>query len=271
MSVTCRTKCAIALLLMMGSFLIYANSLNRLTLSVDGIQREALIYLPDDKSDILRPVIFAFHGHGGTMRLAAEKFSCENYWPEAIVIYPQGLKTPGTLTDPRGMQSGWQNSIGDMADRDIRFFDELLQYLNHAYTIDQTRIYALGHSNGGLMTYILWAARGDVLAGIASISAILGSAKDRALLTPKPVFYVAGRNDPLVKYEWQVHMIEYIKKVNGCGNGEQGETEGITIYPSLRGTPLVTYIHNGGHEVPEGIMADIIGFFKSCSLHEQLF
>jgi len=34
--------------------------------------------------------------------LAERKFSYHTLWPEALVVYPQGLPTAGKLTDPRG-------------------------------------------------------------------------------------------------------------------------------------------------------------------------
>jgi polyhydroxybutyrate depolymerase len=40
------------------------------TWMVDGIQREALVYLPSRSSNSKPPVIFAFHGHGGNMHFA---------------------------------------------------------------------------------------------------------------------------------------------------------------------------------------------------------
>ena len=38
---------------------------------VDGVTREALVYVPAQAKTTAAPVVFAFHGHGGTMRHAA--------------------------------------------------------------------------------------------------------------------------------------------------------------------------------------------------------
>ena len=35
------------------------------------------------------------------------------HWPEAIVVYMQGLNTPGVIGDREGKKSGWQKSTGD--------------------------------------------------------------------------------------------------------------------------------------------------------------
>ena len=69
------------------------------------------------------PVILAFHGHGGNMYFAARGMTFQNQWPEAIVVYPQGLPTPGIILDGEGEKSGWQSGPGDQKDRDLAFFD----------------------------------------------------------------------------------------------------------------------------------------------------
>jgi polyhydroxybutyrate depolymerase len=48
---------------------------------------------------------------------------------------------------------------------------------------------------------------------------------------------------------------------NGCDEG-QPWGEHCTIYPSKTGTPVVAYIHPGGHQVPEDAQALIVKFFK---------
>lgn len=258
-----RTRWAfLAFLALLLLSLAPAAGLERLVLVVDGREREALVYLPPGPPRASYPLIFAFHGHGGTMALGAAKFACEASWPEAIVVYPQGLPTPGALTDPQGLSPGWQSRMGDMADRDLRFFDEVLGRLRQAYPIDPRRTYALGHSNGGSFTYVLWAARGDRLAAVAPIAAILGSAPDRRRLSPKPVFAVAGREDPLVKFSWQEEMVLFVRKLNVCGDGTKARDPHVMAYPSSRAAPVLFYVHEGGHELPDGVMPLIMDFFK---------
>ncbi len=58
--------------------------------TVEGIRREALVAVPDSASSMPTPVVFAFHGHGGTMRHAARSFRFHEQWSEAIVVYMQG-------------------------------------------------------------------------------------------------------------------------------------------------------------------------------------
>jgi polyhydroxybutyrate depolymerase len=94
--------------------------------TVDGVEREALIVLPATSSKSKPPVIFAFHGHGGNMHFAARGMAFQNSWPEAIVVYPQGLPTPGIIMDQKGERPGWQREPGQEHDRDLKFVDAIL-------------------------------------------------------------------------------------------------------------------------------------------------
>ncbi|MFO0975103.1 MAG: acetylxylan esterase [Planctomycetaceae bacterium] len=226
---------------------------------VDGLAREALISIPDNAKDKPVPLVFAFHGHGGNMRQAARSFHIHTEWPEAMVVYMQGLNTPGQLTDPEGKKPGWQKAVGDQNDRDLHFFDAVLKSLKDEYKVDETRIYSTGHSNGGGFTYLLWSARSDVFAAMApSGSAAL---KLRGTLKPLPVFHIAGENDPLVRYAWQSMMIESLRKDQKCGDGKPWN-KNATEYPSEIGAPVVTYITNQGHKFPEEAPKMIVKFFQ---------
>ena len=227
--------------------------------TVDGVVREALVYAAPRAKTEASPVVFAFHGHGGTMNNAARTFAYQTLWPEAVVVYPQGLNTPGRLTDPEGKKAGWQGRVGDQGDRDLKFFDAVLAGLEHDYRVNAKRIYATGHSNGGGFTYLLWAERGGHFAAVAPCAAAAGGVLGR--LRPKPVFHLAGENDPLVKFAWQKETIDALRKLNQCGEGQPGE-KWCTLYPSKIGAPVVTFIHPGGHQFPVEAAATIVKFFQ---------
>ncbi len=237
-----------------------ADGLARREWTVDGVVREALVYVPATAKTNASPVVFAFHGHGGSMNNAARMFGYHTLWPEAIVVYMQGLNTPGRLTDPEGKRPGWQKDVGDQGDRDLKFFDAVLTSLEQDYRVDKKRIYCTGHSNGGGFTYLLWAARGDRFAAFAP-SASIASPRQRPELKPKPVLHVAGQNDSLVKFEWQQQMMDALRKLNECGEGKPDE-KWCTVYESKVSAPVVTFIHPGTHAFPPAAPAIIVKFFK---------
>lgn len=229
--------------------------------TVGGIEREALVYIPESAKLNLTPVVFVFHGHGGNMNNILKGKDIDKLWPEAIIVSPQGLNTPGRLTDPRGELPGWQKGPGDMNDRDLLFFDAMLKTFREAYKIDDKRIYATGHSNGGGFTYLLMETRNDVLAAAAPSAASAVLALSR--IKPKPLMHIMGEKDPLVKPEWQEATIKGMLKINSCSKDGQAYATDATLYPSTTGNPLIVYKHKGGHVFPQEAVAVVIQFFKS--------
>lgn len=230
---------------------------------VDGVAREALVYAPATAKEQPAPVVFVFHGHGGTARNVVRSFAIQRHWPEAISVYMQGLNTPGRLTDTEGKRSGWQARLGDQQDRDLKFFDVVLARLKQEYQADGKRVFATGHSNGGAFTYLLWAERGEVFAAVAPSSA--AAAQSLPKLKPKPAMHLAGEKDPLVKFEWQKRTIETVRKLNGCEAEGKPWAKYCTLYPSKTGTPVVTFTHPGGHTLPASAPALFVRFFKEYS------
>lgn len=228
--------------------------------TVDGAEREALVVLPSTPSKSKPPVIFAFHGHGGNMHFAVRGMAFQNFWPEAIVVYPQGLPTPGIIVDQKGERPGWQREAGQQNDRDLKFVDAILATLRQKYSIDEARVYATGFSNGGLFTYLLLSQRPNVFAAFApGGSALMRSVQ---LTEPRPVFHYGGETDRLARFSRQQETIEQIRKFNGCAT--QGEPCGsnCTIYPSTKSAPVATFIHPFGHIYPPQVTALIVKFFQ---------
>ncbi len=236
-----------------------AADLVPLEISAGGVTRTALVYAPPQARTAPSPLVFVFHGHGGWAEQAARSFHIERDWPEAIVVYPQGLKTPGLLSDPEGARAGWQLKPGGQDDRDLNFFDALLARLRQDFKVDASRIYATGHSNGGGFVYLLWLTRGDAFAAVAPSAAAAVYARQ---LPAKPALILGGRDDPLVKFSWQEMTMNAVRKVNGCGASGQPWEKVCTLYPSPTGTPLVTYVFDGGHQFTPAEPPLIAKFFQ---------
>lgn len=228
-----------------------------------GLSRQALLYVPPSAREIPTPVLFVFHGHGGTSRDAAEMFGYHNEWREAIVVYPQGLNAP-SAADPKGRASGWMLERPWEENRDIQLFDVVLTELEGEYQVDRSRIYASGFSHGGFFTYTLWAARPDRLAAVAPISCL--APPRSAPLSPKPVFYVGGLQDAQVTIERQRESIARVVEFNGCEAGRPGRRPGVMLYASANGHDVVTFLHPGGHTFPKPAAEPIVAFFRDHPL-----
>jgi len=231
--------------------------------TVDGVKRTALVRVPADPK-APEAVVFWWHGHGGNSAQSVRGWAFDKADPTSILIYPQGLPTVSPLVDKEGRRSGWQSAVGAEGDRDIKLFDAILADLKKERSVNERRIYSMGHSNGAAFSYILWQARPDVLAAIGSVAGSLTiKARD---LKPLPVIHVAGENDPLVKFAWQQATFAAVRRFNACSDeGNPYAKEGVleaTLFPSTKGAPLVTAIHRGGHEYPKGSSELIARFFK---------
>ncbi|MEY4613588.1 MAG: hypothetical protein RL179_1561 [Planctomycetota bacterium] len=247
--------------LMILAFPLFASEVTEakaIRIQVDNVEREALVFLPNE-SKSKAPVVFVFHGHGGTAKNASKTFAIQKHWPAAIVVYMQGLNTPGKLTDPEGKKTGWQHKSGEQGDRDLKFFDGLLNHLKKEYRVDENRIYCTGHSNGGGFTYTLWQNRGDIFAALAPCA---GFALNFDAM-PKPCIHFAGEKDPLVKLEWQQKTMDRVKKINGCDSTGKEWAKYCTLFSSSKNTPLVECIHPGTHQFPDIAPGLMVKFFQS--------
>jgi len=102
----------------------YQSGTQRISIDVDGTTRSAVLVVPEDLSEPA-PLLFAFHGHGGTGGALDRQLGFENLWPEAIVVYPDGQTGHPGINDPQGTETGWQTTKGEGGDADIAFYDAL--------------------------------------------------------------------------------------------------------------------------------------------------
>lgn len=208
--------------------------------TIDGVDREAIVIAPKAVRPL--PLLFVFHPHGGTAAESVRLMHFQREWPEAIVVYPQGLNTP-TPRDPQGTRPGWQREAGQFADRDLKLFDAMVTTLRAKYTIDSTRVYAAGFSNGAVFSFLLWSARPDVIRGVAICAGALLPTVE--LRQARPVIHIAGRADVVAKFALQQKSIEAEHRLN--------DPEHV---------PVEEWIHDGGHIYPPFATRRIVRFFR---------
>ena len=220
---------------------------------VDGRTREAVVHAPASTGGEGAPLVLAFHGFGDNM----QNFQHTNLhlaWPDAIVVYFQGLERR------RGLP-GWQVER-DEGDRDLKLVDVALRSLRETYNVDDDRIYATGYSNGGMFTYLLWAERPGVFAAYAPVAARLRPAVRPT--QPGPVLHVAGERDRVVNFADQEAAIAVAVEANGARTAARCGA-GCTVYGAGTAAPVMTWIHAGAHVYPRGTSERIIAFFREHS------
>lgn len=236
------------------------------TFLVDGAERTAVVRPATVSTRGGAPLVFVFHGHGGSGRFASRREAIHEYWPEAVVVYMDGLPGVGGITDPKGKLPGWQMMPGQLGDRDVKFFDTALEQISREYAIDASRVYVLGHSNGGRFVNVLWKMRGDKIAAICSAAGpggmfLLG-------VEPRPLYVIAGENDEIVPFRMQSMAINLLRRLLNTDASKSTENGNERTEPGARNVELVTYIHPGGHEFPQQALPLIVRFFKRHSLSE---
>ncbi|AUX41718.1 PHB depolymerase [Sorangium cellulosum] len=143
-----------------------APTSGRFSIDVGGTTREYLLAVPDDydPSHAYR-LIFAWHPRGGSAEQVATGFGGGYY----------GLQSraggSAIFVSPEGLDQGWANTGG----RDIEFLRAMLDRFRAELCIDQSRIFSTGFSYGGMMSYAIGCAMGDVFRAIAPMSGALYS------------------------------------------------------------------------------------------------
>ena len=228
---------------------------------VDRTERQAIVCAPkNEHRDQPAPLVLAFHGRGSSADNMASGTRIHEAWPEAVVVYPEGLTGNPAPYDPRGEQRGWQINPGELQDRDVRFVDALLDALNAEFKLDANRFYAVGHSNGGRFTGILWAMRGARFAAFAFSAGQADNLIEKAL--PRPVFMSMGRRDDVIPFAEQKPSIGYARKLLKTDTGKVAEFGYTRSETGPDGLELMTYVHPGGHVWPEVQTRLSVEFFK---------
>ncbi len=102
--------------------------------NVAGTQRSAIVYAPSSAMNVKTPLVFAFHGFGDTND-NFQGVELEKAWPQAIVVYPQGLR----VSRRGAAMPGWQTEKDDEKGRDLEFVDRALASLREKYCARNTR------------------------------------------------------------------------------------------------------------------------------------
>jgi len=128
------------------------------TITVDGRARTYILNLPPDYYDDSQfSLVIAMHGGGGnalqfesTSKLT-EKANASGF----IVVYPNGVKSNGLLQAQTWNAGKCCDYARDQNINDVNFISTLIDELVSGYKINPKKVYATGHSNGGMMSYRL--------------------------------------------------------------------------------------------------------------------
>tara|TARA_B100000767_G_C19748479_1_gene529638 strand:+ start:237 stop:1238 length:1002 start_codon:yes stop_codon:yes gene_type:complete len=178
----------------------------------NNLYRKYIIYIPQIyNASNSTPLLFNFHGRGGSSLSAMYNADFRDIADTAnfIVVHPKGL------LDSNGL-SHW--NYGNTTSDDIGFINLLYDKLIIDYNIDLKRVYSLGMSNGGAMSYFLACNMNDKIAAIASVTGAMTSFQFSSCnpIHPTPILQIHGTNDTIVSFSSMIFGIEYWKNYNNC-------------------------------------------------------
>ncbi len=234
------------------------------TFTVAGVARTAIVVVPASVAQ-QAPLVFVFHGHGGTGANIERKFEIQTLWPQAIVVYPYGLVGHQGKTDPQGVKTGWQTRVGEAGDRDLAFYDTMLATLRAQLPVDSNRVFAMGHSNGSGFVSVLLNKRGSAIAATANLSG-QPTAAELATDPTRSMFMAMGETDPIVPYANQKRAIPIAEKKLGVDPATAKTVGYLRTETGPGGLELATYVYPDGHEVPAAVPALVVAFFRLQTL-----
>jgi len=215
----------------------------------NGQQRDYILYIPANYTGLTQvPLLFNFHGYGsnandqmwyGDFRSIADTAGF-------LIVHPEGSLFNGISHWNVG---GW--TVGSTVD-DVGFTEALIDSLAAMYTIDVTRVYSTGMSNGGYMSFLLACQLSEKIAAIASVTGSMTPEiyNNSNPLHPTPILQMHGTADPTVPYNgaaWSMSIddvLEYWVGYNNCIT-----TPSVTALPDIDpndGSTVELIVYDGG-------------------------
>jgi polyhydroxybutyrate depolymerase len=201
------------------------------------------------------PLIFLFHPGGMNAQYMQGRVPVARAWPEAIAVYPNALPRIGGAG---GFQPGWQNRPGDAGDRDVVYFDAMLDWLRANHCFNDKQVFVMGYSNGAGLSSVLACERAAALAGVAIASGNLSC----TLPEPRPIILSHGLRDTTIPYQRGVDAAAAWATRNGCSAPPKSGIPGCFAAESCSAAPVVMCTFDGGHEYNEPFTKTFADFLK---------
>jgi polyhydroxybutyrate depolymerase len=178
-------------------------------MTIKGVEREYYLYKPTKLPMGGQALLFVLHGGTGSAEQTLLKSKAGELTRIAekegfLVAYPNGTPdTPGSnrrnWNDGRELAK-WEATVNKSDD--LAFFEAMIDLFTKRNGVDPKRIYAVGISNGGMMSLRLALDLSKRFTAVCSIAANLPvNLKDRGVTTPVSILIMNGTDDKLMPYK----------------------------------------------------------------------
>lgn len=265
-----------ALLLIAAAFPARAE-LTRITLEMDGLEREIFLYVPDTLTRPA-PLVLALHGlleAGDTMQRLVTRGRLDVLADRYgfVVAYPSGWGRVWNLGEGPGARL-----LRPVRD-DLAFLDRSIAEVRKRVAIDRDRIFIAGYSMGGMVGMALACKRPGLVRAIALVASGLPEMfmDDCRAHSPEGVLIINGTDDmvipiegdavisgPLAQMDMASHdeAVAFFARLHGCTGAPEvrqwdARSDQTTVtrrawYDCRRGAVEGYRVEGGGHRWPSG-------------------
>ena len=217
------------------------------SIAQDGLTRPYLVHVPRTyKQGRATPLLLAFHGGGGSMDHMAKDslygLTSKSEKEGFILVYPNGyskFKSGNFATWNAG------NCCGDARDKkidDVGFVKSIIENVSSQLTIDRSKIFATGMSNGGMMSHKLAC---DMAGTFKAIAAVAGTDNTITCTPAQPIsiLQIHAQNDDRVLFN------------GGAGSEAFKDKSKVTEFTSVPLTMSRWTERNGCKAKPERVLS----------------
>jgi polyhydroxybutyrate depolymerase len=175
------------------------------SMTIRGAQADYTVRLPPGYSpDTPTPLVFGFHGRNRT-HVQFETVDAGGIQTELASRY--------IMVYPKSQGGGGWNAAAEVPPS-VEFFDALYAQMTANYCVDQSRVFAVGHSSGGYFSIILACRYGSLLRGIGTVAGAL----QEQMCTDEAVagLFIHGPNDTVVSIAGGRNARDQLLERNGC-------------------------------------------------------
>jgi polyhydroxybutyrate depolymerase len=167
-----------------------------------GGDRPVTVHVPPSyQCSTAAPLVILLHGYSasGTLQETYFKVGAEADKRGFLYLNPEGTK------DPAGNQF-WNATdsccnFGKSAVDDSAYISGLITEMQAEYNVDPKRVYVMGHSNGGFMSYRMACEHGDQIAAIATLAGAMWADVSKCpAKNPVSVLQIHGTSDAVISY-----------------------------------------------------------------------